>query len=356
MPTTTKRSRAVKKTTDSYAWESLSDEELLTYRIADLGLTLENSILESRVAKLYEELSGKGISFHPPCYLTTEWLCPDRVPKIGIPFCLAHPRLQKLEKTMMLEVEGNTEKECMKLLRHEAGHAINYAYRCYKKSRWRELFGPMSMEYNVQEYYPRPYSKQYVEHLPDNYAQAHPDEDFAETFAVWLTPNKDWRKKYDGWHAFKKLEYVDHLMKMSSQQTPAVTGGEKLWPIHRVKATLASYYKKKRKEFGDYYMGFYDNELLALFTNDESTAGISAADFLSNNRTKLINLVTTWTSVRKYAAHNMLKKMIRRSKDLGLFLRSDREEALLTVSTRLTALLLEDLYRSQHLNKQRSNS
>ncbi|NKB24270.1 MAG: hypothetical protein GKR87_07845 [Kiritimatiellae bacterium] len=175
-------------------WANRSDEELLKIRICDFNLEIEGSELAPRIDKLYKELESKGIFFKPTCYLTTEWLCPDKIPMIGIPFCLAHPRLKQLERNMMLEVEGGTETTCIQLLRHEMGHAINYAYRLYRRTRWRELFGPFSTEYNEHNYYSRPYSKQYVLHLPDNYAQAHPDEDFAETFSVWLTPNLDWQK------------------------------------------------------------------------------------------------------------------------------------------------------------------
>jgi len=198
---------------ESYPWENVTDEELLKWRIRDLKLQLEGTPIADRVVRLYEELSAKGLQYHPPCYLATEWLCPDRVPAIGIPFCLAHPRLIRLEKTMMLEAEGESETECLRLLRHEAGHAFNYAYRLYRRTRWRELFGAMSSDYDPHEYFTRPYSKQYVIHLEDNYAQAHPDEDFAETFAVWLTPNLDWETRYRGWAALKKLRYVDNLMR-----------------------------------------------------------------------------------------------------------------------------------------------
>ena len=30
------------------------------------------------------------------------------------------------------------------------------------------------------------------------YAASHPEEDFAETFAVWLTPRSNWRQSFPG--------------------------------------------------------------------------------------------------------------------------------------------------------------
>jgi hypothetical protein len=164
-------------------WERLKDEELLDFRLCDFHLTIKGTDLEVYVQQLYYELTQKNIIFHPVCYLADEWLCPDLEPVIGIPFYLAHSRLKKLEHKMMLDVEGGTKSSCMRLLRHEAGHTINYAYRLYRRKRWKELFGLFSKDY-PQKYRFRPYSKSYVRHLEDWYAQYHPDEDFAETFAV----------------------------------------------------------------------------------------------------------------------------------------------------------------------------
>ena len=128
-----------------------------------------------------------------------------------------------MEKKMMLEAEGSTEDWCMKLLRHECGHALNYAYKFFEQRGWRKLFGRFETPYYHVTYHAKPYSKRYVIHLEDNYAQAHPDEDFAETFAVWLDPAQDWRIRYRGWPAMKKLEYVDALMSGVAGKAPEVT-------------------------------------------------------------------------------------------------------------------------------------
>ena len=195
-----------------YKWENSSDEELLRTQICDLGLRIEGAELESYIQEIYCELDEKGLSFHPKIYLADEWLTPDGEPVIGIPFFLIHPRLKKMEQKFCLEVEGGTKESFKQLLRHETGHAYNYAYLFHKKKRWRQLFGPFSKEYSDTYIY-RPYSKNYVRHLENWYAQCHPDEDFAETFAVWLTPNIDWKSKYKGWKALEKLEYIDKLMR-----------------------------------------------------------------------------------------------------------------------------------------------
>src|SRR6202048_1376351 len=172
-----------------YAWEKLSDEQLLKQRLSSLRVALEGTWLEDCLSTLYEELEGRGIRLRPHAWISSEWFSPANVPGIAIPFYLTHPRLMKIEKKMMLDVEGGTWSECMAILRHEAGHAVQHAYQLQRRRRW--------------------------------YAQSHPDEDFAETFAVWLRPRSNWRTRYAGWPALKKLEYVDELMdEIANQRAP----------------------------------------------------------------------------------------------------------------------------------------
>lgn len=324
-----------------YPWSDLPDGDLLKLRICHLELSLAGSPLEPRIARLYEELSTQGIDFHPRCYLTTEWLCPDRIPLIGVPFCLAHPRLAALERSMMLEVEGEKERSCMRLLRHEAGHALNYAYRLYRRTRWRELFGPISQEYNVREYYARPYSRRFVDHLPGNYAQAHPDEDFAETFAVWLTPDSDWARRYRGWKALHKLQYVDRVMTALAGAPPVVSGGRELWPARRLRSTLKTYYHRKRREFGEDYPGCYDPDLRRILADPQESDGPLAYPVLRRNRARLIAQISRGSRLRKYDIDTLLRRMTARARELRLVLRADESDTLLQVSVVITAMLCD---------------
>src|SRR6186997_1117661 len=200
-------------------WASLSDQELLERKISKLGLRLEGTALEPLIRHLYDELSAKGLVFHPPCHVGDEWFVPIGIPAIFVPFFLVNDRLRALERKMVLEVEGETPEWFMKLMRHEAAHAYSYAYQLYKKKKWQQTFGLASTE-ETDFYNPRPYSRSYVVNLDDWYAQSHPDEDFAETFAVWLNPEIDWRARYSGWKALQKLEYVDQLMRSIAGKPP----------------------------------------------------------------------------------------------------------------------------------------
>jgi hypothetical protein len=319
-------------------WENMSDEDLLAIKIRDLKLQIEGTVLEERIQRLYTELEEKGIIFRPPCYLSDEWLTPDGQPIIGIPFYLAHPRLTQLERKMMLEAEGDTDAGCMQLLRHETGHVLNYSYRLYRRTRWRELFGPFSTRYS-STYATRPYSRRFVIHLEDNYAQAHPDEDFAETFAVWLTPGSRWEQRYAGWPALRKLKYVDHLAKDFAQKPPLVTRGETPWSATRMRSTLAAYYERKRRALGDDFHGFYDPGLQRLFS--ERAAGqspVKAARFLRQRRRQIVNSSCMWTGERKFDIDKLVRRLAVRCEAMGLFTRKSETDAIFEVSAFVTAV------------------
>ncbi|WP_455219770.1 putative zinc-binding metallopeptidase, partial [Kaarinaea lacus] len=175
-------------------------------RICDLELSLEHSPIMQRVNRLNKELEKQDLQFQPHFWLSDDWFCPDHIPGVAIPFFLAHPRLQKLERSFVMEVEGGNYRWCMKLLRHETAHAIANAYKLTERKDWRKTFGNPQSRYH-DSYLPKPYSKRFVINLPGWYAQSHPHEDWAETFAVWLNPNSDWRHRYDNWPALKKLQY-----------------------------------------------------------------------------------------------------------------------------------------------------
>ena len=219
-------------------WAELSKEELLDVRICDLELSIEGTALESRVGHLHDSLARRGLRFRPHVWLSTDWFTPDGVIGFAVPFFLAHPRLARLEHSMMFETEGARHDECKRILRHETGHAIDNGYRLRRRKRWRELFGKASEPYR-DTYVPRPASRDYVQHLDMWYAQSHPLEDFAETFAVWMTSRSRWRSRYRGWPVLQKLEYVDELMMEIGDVTPPVRSRARPDRVKVVRATLA---------------------------------------------------------------------------------------------------------------------
>ncbi len=323
-------------------WTALIDSELLERRISQLDLKLEGTALEPLVRQLYEELSSKGLVFHPACHIGDEWFVPVGIPAIFIPFFLVHDRLRALERTMMLEVEGGTKEWFMKLIRHEAAHAYSYAYQLPRKQNWRRVFGQSSDEATPDTYRPRPFSRSYVVNLDDWYAQSHPDEDFAETFAVWLTPGLDWRARYARWKdALHKLEYMDELMRSIAGQAPLHLPAFRPEDHNYLNLKLKTYYTRKRKLYADTYPDFYDAELRQLFS---ATSGIKASTYLRLRKRRLMNAVCQWTNEKKYRVNKLLSRLITRCDELGLHVLNDDPQQDFRVSAFLTTLVMNYLF------------
>jgi hypothetical protein len=330
---------------ESPDWINLSDAELLEKKISKLGLKLEGTELQPLIQKLYEELSQKGLVFHPPCHVGDEWFVPVGIPAIFIPFFLTHERLRKLERTMMLEVEGETPEWFMRLIRHETAHAYAYAYQLYKKKKWQRMFGLTSSEETPQFYRPRPYSRSYVVHLDDWYAQSHPDEDFAETFAVWLTPGLDWRKRYAGWKALQKLEYVDELMRSIAGKPPVHQPEYRVADYDFLNLKLKTFYTRKRKFFEDSYPDFYDNDLKELFAvGPEFAEQLKASVYLRQRRGQLIAAIGQWTNEKKYRVNKLLTRLIDRCDKLNLHIKANDTQQSLRVSAYITTLVMNYLF------------
>ncbi|MBL8013409.1 MAG: putative zinc-binding metallopeptidase [Candidatus Omnitrophica bacterium] len=335
----------------------LNEAELLKLRICDLPIEISGTWLEECVGQLYNELDAKGLTlFHPECYLADEWLTPVNEPVIGIPFYLSHPALIKLERKMMLEAEGDTKSWCMKLLRHEAGHAICYAYRLNKKRSWQNVFGLSSQDYGDTYRY-QPYSKRFVRHLDGYYAQYHPDEDFVETFAVWLTPEVDWKERYKNWKAFDKLNFVDGLMSEIQGKPPVSAQGKKYWNANSLKITLTNFYKKKRELVEEDFPDFHDRQLAKIFKvlnaqdyreyrkrarHDPEL--MDAGDFLKKHQSHIVYNVARTTGERRYIINDLLKRIIRRCHQLHMILPETQTLAAIQISSYLTSLVMNYIH------------
>lgn len=304
----------------------MSDDELLDLRFCDLDLSIEGTHLEKRIAQLDRELSGKKITFRPHFWLSEEWFTPDGVPGVAIPFYLADKRLAKLERAQMFEVEGGTAESCMRILRHEVGHAIDNAYRLRRRKSYRQVFGNVSTPY-PESYNPRPYSRSFVVNIDLWYAQSHPVEDFAETFAVWLKPRSCWRQVYRDWPAIKKLEFVDKQLRQIRDQKPVVKSKKREQPLNRIKTTLREHYREKRAHYGLEDTYSYDHDLRRLFTDDQQQEGLLAAStFLRRIRSRLRRQVAEWTGHFQYTIDQVLDEMIDRCRDLQLRVDRSAEE------------------------------
>jgi len=320
--------RTSKRRRKALPWARLSDEELLKLRFCDLKLSIERSPVRRQIARLYVELEKRGIHFRPHVWLSEEWFSPDGVPGIAVPFYLAHPRLERLERRIMREAEGGNSRWFMRILRHEAGHALNNAYRLRRRKRWRDVFGPASLQYPAH-YKARPGSRRYVHHLGEWYAQAHPTEDFAETFAVWLKPNSSWRKSYADWPAFNKLNVVEELMTSVQGQHPPVRNRLRIEPIEHNTQTLAQHYRRKLAHNRQYRLGIADELLRRIFTSERLRKGsVRAASLLRARKNSPVTTVARDLVMERYSIQQILRMLIERCDTLKLYVRGNRRDAV----------------------------
>jgi len=314
-------------------------QDLLSRPIRELGLKLEASPVERFVDQLYRELEAKGLTkFRPACYLTDEWGCPSGEPIIGIPFYLANAALAQLEEeTHDLE----DAKEIMMYLRHEAGHAFTYAYKLHNSAEWKKIFGPFRRPYH-DIYRPTPFSRDYVRHLPGWYAQKHPDEDFAETFAVWMTPRSNWRKRYRGWGAMEKLLYLNRLAHKLGQSDPPRRRGQADITVDDMDTTVAEFYHQNRREEVAVTELTPDTDLRDIFPiSKRKKTALPAHEFLRQHRKAVIDKVAQWTGAQRPLVKTLMDTIEKRAAELDL--RADKTrgaEHLAEVTAYATALVM----------------
>ena len=315
-------------------------QDILNKPIRDLGLKIEGSALQRLVQQLYRELEQKGLTkFRPLCYLTDEWGCPSGEPVIGIPFYLAHADLSHLEKEMN---DLEDPREIMMYLRHEAGHAFNYAYKLHQTPEWKQLFGPFRRPYR-ENYRPVAFDRRFVRHMAGWYAQKHPDEDFAETFAVWLTPGSKWRQRYKGWAALQKLRYMDRVARKFRAIEPLRADGHTDITVEEMETTVADFYQKMLAEQDAPPELPLDTDLADIFKiSRRRKKGVRpAADLLRENHKAIVDKVNYWTGVSRPLIKKLLENIQTRVADLALVADIKLEKEHLTeIAVYTTALAM----------------
>jgi len=236
----------------------------------------------------------------------------------------------------------------LRYLRHEMGHVVNYAYRLYATEEWTRLFGTMSRPY-TEDYHVVPFSSDYVRHLPGGYAQKHPDEDWAETFAVWMTPGLDWRAEYAGWKALEKLLFVDKLMASIAGKPPLRASGRRLWKISAIRSTLKRYYQKRRISEAEDFPEFHDANLRRMFSEGEAKGEKrrAVAKLLQSHRKSLLTTVSNWTGERRFMVNEVYKAVLQRSRALHLVTEDPDTVAVLQLATYLTTLMMNYRYTTR---------
>jgi hypothetical protein len=330
---------------DSIEQTQLDPQPVLSTRICDLGLTIEGSPVEKLVQQLYRELDQKKIvKFRPAFYLTDEWGCPSGEPIIGIPFYLARPDLAQIER------ENNDledTREIMMYLRHEAGHAFNYAYKLHRTPEWKQIFGPYRRPYR-ENYRPVLFSKDYVRYLPGWYAQKHPDEDFAETFAVWMTPRSNWRKRYRGWGAMAKLRYMERIARDLGNIDPLRKRGTPDITVADMETTVGEFYRHTTEQIPLLDVAL-DSDLAAILSvSKKRKTSEPAGPFLHKHRKNLVDHIARWTSMQRPQIRKLMESIENRTTELGLRVDVKREaEYLSELTVFVTTLVMNHLARGR---------
>jgi hypothetical protein len=332
------------------------ESNLWSTPIRDLGLTIEGTRLEPILAEFEGELVQCGITrVRPRFYLSTEWGVPFETIAIAIPFYLAHPDLTALHAERVGHVEGFDRADILRYLRHEMGHVINYAYRLYDQEEWVKQFGSITQPY-FEEYRPEPFSRRYVRHLPGWYAQKHPDEDWAETFAVWMTPALDWRAEYGGWPvAYAKLTYCSRTMATLRSQDPVVTNSELDEDVADIEYSLDQYYGRDTDSPGELPPGL-DGALRAIFEDLGNPEGgfqdslRPAAGLIRRIEPELMANIFRWTGHFPERTRVLLRYLAERADQLGQGYPGVREDsAIIAFTTLVTGLAMNHVQRGSYL-------
>jgi hypothetical protein len=329
------------------AWANLTDEQLLSLRFCDLELSLRGTVVERHIDEIERDLARRGIRFQPHVWLSEEWFSPDGVPGLAVPFYVMHPRLIRLERRLMHEAEGGNSTWLTRILRHEIGHALDNAFRLRRRKAWRRVFGRASRRY-PDTYRPRPASQDYVLHLGRWYAQSHPTEDFAETFAVWLQPKARWRREYEGWPALRKLEFVDALMGELRGKLPPVDNRNLLEPLHENRSTLREHYRLKLARYNIDRPEQYDRRLKRVF--GKRVAGkrrLRASTFLRQSLPQLERLLLRRSRLHPYLVQQVLRMVIQRVHELDLVVDTSQRQAKRAVLGVLERIMIDILRRDR---------
>lgn len=304
--------------------------EFLLTPISYIPLQIKNSPLERLIKEILQEIRRKNLLMTPEFYLSDEFGCVQNTATIGIPFYLAHPDLQELDRLVGSQ-KGQilTEGHIKSILRHECGHAFFYTYEVYKKNKALKIFGDFdSRSISLQNIVPD--SDDYVDYLARcgtasaGYSQTHPEEDFADTFGACVDPN--FKKTSVQGMAVKKLDYAKDLMQKYAGKNISGLAHEFHKPASEIKETLESFFRRRFGPFDIKYFrreatGYADLHLKRVFSSHAplDRNHISAARFLEKNKKWFIERSRSWTK-KPALTEQLVLKSIERAKVLRMTL------------------------------------
>ncbi len=315
--------------------------EILTTPINRLGYKIEGTFLEEAIRVVRQDMRRVGIThLQPMFYLSNGYGCIEGLPNIAVSFTSCNDLIAELNEEH--RHFRYTPDEIVDVLRHEVGHAFCYAYKLFRTREFRRIFkvkGHFFRTYPATNRYilrVNPWSKEFVNPGGDYYAQKHPDDDFAETFMVWLKPRQNWRKQYKSRPgALRKLEYVDQVVKAYRRKPPLVESDPAMVyePIESLSMTVARFLKARPTRYRRLATGYVDPDLKALFLKRPpyvrgrpARTHHHAHAFLRAYRRILIPRIAAWSKVDESVVAALIDKLITRARALDLWMRHDDSE------------------------------
>lgn len=320
--------------------------ELLTTPLSRLDISLDEGPLGKAIAVARDDLHRVGLRrLTLNFYLSTGYGTVEGTTNIALGFYDTNRYLRELHREYRRWLYS--PQDILATVRHELGHAFCYAYKLYRRKDFRETFNvrghffrsyPLTNRYVIRA---NPYSRDFVNPMGDHYAQKHPDDDFAETFAVWLSPRRTWKRKYRRFPgAMKKLRFVDRVVAELRRSPPEIENDPDLLDeqVEDQTITVAQFLKARTTRYRRLATGYVDPDLRRMFrrasarTRNSSTF-VPAAQFIRANRPLIINRVGAWIRVDPMAIRDLVEKCHDRARDLDLVLKGQDEEGHLLAFT-----------------------
>jgi hypothetical protein len=146
---------------------------------------------------------------------------------------------------------------------------------------------------------------------------------------VWLTPRSNWRVRYKGWPAFRKLRYVDAVVRRVRDQEPVVPSEILDVTVEDMKLTVEQFYRRWARRNGAAVNVALEADLADIFiAGGRRRKNVRpAADLVEEQRLPLTDKITYWTGVKRPVVRALVERMIRTCRERNLVVDTTRETA-----------------------------
>lgn len=324
--------------------EQLTFSQILKIPVNKLHLSLSPNH-QKEILRLKQRLRAYNISWRPHIWFADEWFSPNGIGGFALPLSLGHKKLITLEKKYLGHLEGTSSKEFFKLACHETGHALDNAYKLRLSKGRQKIFGKTSQHY-PKSYIPNPNRNDHVHFLGDFYAQAHPDEDWAETVGFLLYNNKSWNKNYLNTYAWQKLCFAHALLNQLQHKTPKLTRHLKPYHVQNDERTFLQYLEDKSHQLKPNKKPFFLTEKHVQIIKSQKPSKLSNHAVITNrliskNKNLLISKIEKNTNISPWYIEKGLLTLKKECKENAYQLQFLQRPSLKKIEEIITSQLEE---------------